>query len=249
MAKEITKLVYSPENRQKMKKHPSYEKFSEVWEKENFGSEENVGALGYLIKDIHEKVIKEPTQMLTRKEWGTKYLESGVERENAINANPFNNVPSALYKLNIYKGRTLKNIFDLSQEFGKKCVTQYGLNLSSQAAFNIAFIKIFDDTYEMYQRQMNVILNLKSKNPQINFVLANALSFEHSAVDIFGYDKNNNLVGAYQIVPIDEEIKDERMTENGQKHEFFENVYGIKPQILRATTSGIIKKEDIPLFS
>lgn len=249
MAKEITRLIYTPENRQKMRKHPSYKNFEAVWEKEDFGKEENVGALGYLIKDIHERMKKNNNQMLTRKEWGEAYLKSGEERENAIKANPYNAIPSALYKLNIYKGRTLENLYELSQNYGKACIKKYGLNLSSQAAFNIVFIKVFDETYESYQRQMNAILNLKSKEPQLTFILANALSFEHNAVDIFAYDNKNNLVGAFQVIPNNAEIKDESMSESGQKHDFFESIYGIHPQILRTTTSGIINEEDFPRFA
>lgn len=72
--------------------------------------------------------------------------------------------------------------------------------MSLQAALNIVYMKVVDDTYTDYLRDVNTILNLKQKLPQYNFELADGLTYDNNAIDVFVYLKEN-IVGGIQILP------------------------------------------------
>lgn len=122
--------------------------------------------------------------------------------------------------------------------------------MSLQAALNVVYMKVVDDTYTDYLRDINTILNLKSKLSNYRFELADGLTYDNNAIDIFVYS-NEDIIGGLQVLPENmkkQEQKNSKIkTETDQKHDLFEMVYGIRPQIIYASSSGYIKSQ-LPEF-
>ena len=62
--------------------------------------------------------------------------------------------------------------------------------MSLQAALNIVYMKVVDDTYTDYLRDVNTILNLKQKLPQYNFELADGLTYDNNFFSLFNAYKH-----------------------------------------------------------
>ena len=225
MATELEKRMYPFEKREKMRSHPTYKEIEIPWENGLYLTTQKVGSVNYLIKEAHKKAIIKGFDMLSRPNWAKYYLNTG-------------------------KTRLEKKEEQISDDYYNDCVNNYNIKMSLQAALNIVYMKVVDDTYTDYLRDVNTILNLKQKLPQYNFELADGLNYDNNAIDVFVYLKEN-IVGGIQILP--ENIKKQNQknpkikTETEQKHDLFEMVYGIKPQIIYASSSGFIKGQ-LPEF-
>ncbi len=240
MGKDIT--IYPFENRLQMRKNKHFKVLDDLWKAKGFDNPEKTGALFYLIKEAHNKYVKNNTGMLSRNDWIRYYSKSGVERDQKVEDS--NSIYNDFYKLNVYHGRSKKDMIAIAEEF-LKCFNDLGytgLSVKEQGALNIVVIKIIDETYEAYQRQMNTLLNLQNQHPELTFELADGLTYERNAVDMFVY-KDNNLISALQILPDKEDEDSATKDIDEQKHSFFEDIYGISPVSIKATISGIIISE------
>lgn len=246
MATELEKRMYPFEKREKMRSHPTYKEIEIPWEDGLYLTTQKVGSVNYLIKEAHKKAIIKGFDMLSRPNWAKYYLNTGKIRLEKKEEQ----ISDDYYKINKYYGRTLEDLLEIARNFHKDCTSNYNIKMSLQAALNIVYMKVVDDTYTDYLRDVNTILNLKQKLPQYNFELADGLTYDNNAIDVFVYLKEN-IVGGIQILP--ENIKKQNQknpkikTETEQKHDLFEMVYGIKPQIIYASSSGFIKGQ-LPEF-
>lgn len=246
MATELEKRMYPFEKREKMRNHPTYKEIEEPWENGLYLTTQKVGSVNYLIKEAHQKVIIKGFDMLSRPNWAKYYLNTGkirIEKKEE-------QISDDYYKINKYYGRTLEDLLEIARNFHKDCVENYNIKMSLQAALNVVYMKVVDDTYTDYLRDINTILNLKSKLSNYRFELADGLTYDNNAIDIFVYS-NEDIIGGLQVLPENmkkQEQKNSKIkTETDQKHDLFEMVYGIRPQIIYASSSGYIKSQ-LPEF-
>lgn len=246
MATELEKRMYPFEKREKMRNHPTYKEIEEPWENGLYLTTQKVGSVNYLIKEAHQKVIIKGFDMLSRPNWAKYYLNTGkirIEKKEE-------QISDDYYKINKYYGRTLEDLLEIARNFHKDCIENYNIKMSLQAALNVVYMKVVDDTYTDYLRDINTILNLKSKLSNYRFELADGLTYDNNAIDIFVYS-NEDIIGGLQVLPENmkkQEQKNSKIkTETDQKHDLFEMVYGIRPQIIYASSSGYIKSQ-LPEF-
>ena len=111
-------------------------------------------------------------------------------------------------------------------------------------------MKVVDDTFTEYQRNINTILNLKSKLPEYTFELTDGLTYDNNAVDVIVSIKGD-IVGGLQILPESAKNKEQKQSkmksEVDQKHDLFEMMYGVRPQKIYASSTGYMKNP-VPSF-
>lgn len=240
MSSEIEKYMFPFEKREQMRKHEIYKSLEEPWNNGLYSTSQKVGSLSYLIREAHQKIKAKGFDSLSRANWAKYYINTGKMR----NSKKEEQSSSDYYKLNQYYGRTLDDLLVIAKEFYKDCKENYNIKISPVAALNVVYMKIVDDTYTSYQRDINTILNLKSKFKDYSFELTNGLDFDNYAVDII-VKKDDDIVGAIQVLPESAKKHENKQinikTETEQKHELFEMVYGIKPQKLYSSSTGYIK--------
>lgn len=238
---DLYKYIYSFELREKMKKQDTFNEIEKEWSLFFSNPFEEFGLLRYIIREAHFKKAKKYNNndsFITREEWEKYYFWSGSQRKRKQDKNP----KSDTYKTNMYYGRTIEEIVDSATKFLSFHKEKSDIKLTLQSALNFIIVKILDNTYENYQRQMNTILNLKSKFPECVFELTDELVCESSAVDVFVY-KNDEMVSGIQISDEHEEKSQspETKSEQEQKHKLFEIAYGLSPQKIYSSTTGLIK--------
>ena len=244
---ELEKYMYSYEKREKMRTHPTYEAIKEPWDNGLYSTAQKVGSLSYLIRDAHQKIQSRGFENLSRANWAKYYFNTGkmrlVKKEEQASDD--------YYKINKYYGRTLDDLLEIAKNFYKDCTNTYGIKMTPQAALNIVYMKVVDDTYTEYQRNINTILNLKSKLPEYTFELTDGLTYDNNAVDVI-VSLKGEIVGGLQILPESAKKNEQKTTkmksEIDQKHDLFEMMYGVKPQKIYASSSGYMKNP-IPDFS
>ena len=243
---ELEKYMYPFEKREKMRKHPTYEAIKEPWENGLYATSQKVGSLSYLIRDAHQKVQAKGRDYLSRANWGKYYLNTGKIRLDK----KAEQVSDDYYKINKYNGRTLDDLLEIAKAFYKDCTDNYGIKLTPQAALNIVYMKVVDDTFTEYQRNINTILNLKSKLPEYTFELTDGLTYDNNAVDVI-VSLKGDIVGGLQILPESAKNKEQKQSkmksEVDQKHDLFEMMYGVRPQKIYASSTGYMKNP-IPSF-
>ena len=230
MNKDLESLLFDYNKRQEMKNHPIFIQIREIWEKEEFSSPQKIGNLNYLIKQLHEnKSINNKEVIVQQKDWINFYFNSGKKRKTE----------AEVYQSNVYYGRTIEELYDIAMELQKVAIEK-GFKINEQAAFNIVYIKIIDDTFSDYMRCYRVIFRMKERYPEISCEMAKPLESNEYGVDII-IKLQNKLIGAIKVFPRGAIKKKEEIEKNfTQKHYIFKSIYEIDTYFVYSSTSGYI---------
>jgi len=233
MEKNFDNLLFDYNKRQDMKQHPTFIKMKDIWDNNDFSSSERTGCLNYLIKQLHEtKSINNPDAIIQQREWIDYYFNSGKKRKTEIE----------IYQSNIYYGRTMEELYDIAMELKDKA-TENGYTISEQAAFNIVYIKIIDDTFSDYMRCYRVIFRMKQYYPEFTYSIAKPLEANEYGIDVM-MKLNNNLIGAIKVLSRSAiKKKDEIEKTFKQKHETFKMIYEVETYFVYSSVSGYIAGE------
>lgn len=242
MPTSIDKYIFDYDKRTRMRQNPLFKRLSIEVDDKKYLTPEAIGYISYIIRDCLEKLKKENSTLeMSIYEWEKYYLESGKRRIEIIQKNR----GRVTYQHNEYYGRNLDDISKIAQQFYNDYKTQYKFN--PQAALNIIYIKVIDESYDEYLRLINTIRNLKNNNPGFIFEISDPLTNKEQAIDTFVYNKDKDLVGAIKILPeyyygfeIDGSREEEKEILR-QQHEIFEMTYDIIPDFVYAESSGRIQ--------
>lgn len=200
----------------------SYEKVSDIWNKCNISSEQNTGALSYLVKTAARK-SDIPISYL---EWEKYYLASGEKRREEIESSSKNT-----YQCNQYCGRTMDDILDIAKDFYERIRSTSKINIGKQTALNVVYCKLIDEPYMLYRRQVSLLNKLNSEQDEIRYELAEPLVSTENAVDIIGYEKkSNSVVSAYQVISRKSSEEAKKLFE--EKHNLFKLLYDVDVEFL-----------------
>jgi hypothetical protein len=226
MEKDLESMIFDYKKRQAMRNHPVFIEVKKQWD---FDSKDT-GNLDYLMKQVHENKVSEDENAIVKQyEWIKFYFSSGLKRKQE----------EETYQTQQYFGRTLEELYNLSLILLKK-VNDSGFNINEQAALNIVYIKVIDDTYNEYMRCFNVIFQMQKQYPEFTFELMKPLESIEYGLDIF-VKSANTPVCAIKVLSRSEIDKDKSLY--NQKHEVFKMIYAIDTYFIHSSVSGEITGE------
>lgn len=237
MEKNYESLIFDYKKRQEMRNHPVFINIKEIWEKGLYDSPQKVGCLNYLLKQVHEnKIENNPNAIVKLNEWIRFYFDSGKKRLNEPDT----------YQSKQYFGRTLEELYSLSLEL-QKDINSRGYNINEQAALNIVYIKIIDDTFNEYVRCFNTIFKLQNAYPEFTFVLTKPLESIEYGIDVL-VKSGNSIISAIKVCrrPMIK-IKEENEKSFKQKHDVFKMIYNVDTIFIYSSINGCIEG-NLPTF-
>lgn len=150
-------MILSKTKRIELKKTSLFKESNKHWNELNL----NHGyVVGYLMNLLNKSNAK------TFEEWEAYYLKSGLKRNDKIksientqirrNLISFNrDIPKKYYKYNTDYGRTIDDLIDIAKKLDKV------INVGIELAFNYVYIRVIDETWIGYEREINAFVNLK----------------------------------------------------------------------------------------
>lgn len=232
---DLESLIFNYEKRQAMRNHPAFFKIKDIWNNGLYDTAQKTGCLNYLMKQVHEnKALENPNAIVKQYEWIQFYFDSGKKRKQL----------EQTYQTEKYYGRTLEELYDLALEFREE-VNNAGLqiNINEQAALNIVYIKVIDDTFNEYMRCFNIIFKMKKVYPDFDFFISQPLESIEYGVDVI-IKSGNTPVAALKILPRSEiKRKEEVESSFKQKHATFKMIYDIDTFFVYSSVQGYIQGE------
>lgn len=227
---ELESLIFDYNKRKQMRDHPVFVQIKDIWQRGAYSASEKTGCLNYLMKQIHEnKTIDNEDAIVKQMEWIQFYFDSGKKRKTE----------EETFQNKQYYGRTLEELYEIALEL-KRDVNNVGYNINEQAALNIVYIKVIDDTYNEYMRCFNVIFKLKNVYPEFTFSLAKPLEATEYGVDVI-VKAGNKMISSLRILPILAiKRKDEEENKYKQQHEIFKMIYNIDTLFVYSSIEGNI---------
>ena len=229
-----------------IRKQPKFNKTNQEWNDYHYNSRKNIGTISALFRSAHEKYkVKNKSLLMLFQQWQTYYIESGKERAKLIAQNG----DKEEYQMNY--GRTLDDIEEMAVSFQKDCMKE-SISLTLSEAFNYCYIRIIDEGYLGYQRELAAILFLQSHYPSLTFSFANSYEDIYLGVDIKVY-KKNQLIGGIQVKsPVYKDSASQYNAEakilQDKKFERCHKELHILPQYLYISWQGIVS-EPMPVFA
>lgn len=192
----LTDLLFSREERENIRHSDIFNSTNIIWNKKKYNSRNSIGTISYLTKNAHE-IFKKTNKniILDFNQWQNYYFSSGTKRLDLIKTiEEGTKIPS---EYNYYYGRTLQDIYNMSQKFLSDCA-EIEISLSEVEAFNFCYIRIIDEGYIGYRRELTALLLLKKMYPQFTFSFASDYDDLYLGIDILVY-KKNKLYGGIQV--------------------------------------------------
>lgn len=140
--------LFEKEDREMFRNFKAFKETNEIWNRLGFNATAEVGNLMYLIKLSGAKTFEE---------WEKFYIKSGHERQGII-ARGYNRYYTR--DLDIEYGRTVRQLANKARTFADAT----GIDIAF--AFNSVYIRIIDETWLGYQRELKAI-KLLNKNKNI----------------------------------------------------------------------------------
>lgn len=234
---ELESLIFDYNKRKQMRDHPVFIQIKDIWENGLYCTSQKTGCLNYLMKQVHEnKTADNQNAIVKQAEWIQFYFDSGKKRKTE----------EETYQNKQYYGRTLEELYELALEFQKE-VNNSGYNINEQAALNIVYIKVIDDTYNEYMRCFNVIFKLKKFYPEFTYVLAKPLEATEYGIDVI-VKSGNQFISSLRILPRSAIKRKEEVEKSyKQQHEIFKMIYNIDTLFVYSSIEGYICGQ-IPSF-
>lgn len=150
-------LILSKEERDNIRNTKEFSYTNRIWNDLHLNSRRNIGALMFLIKNSKATTIEE---------WAKYYFTTGRDRANIITRlNTFENKnkPIDFRIIDSEYGRTLHDFSKIAKTLVEK------LNISFELALNYVYIRVIDETWVGYNRELIVFNKLKDllKNSDI----------------------------------------------------------------------------------
>jgi hypothetical protein len=190
-------LLYPANKRAELRNSGIFYKTNNTWTKEKFNLKSRIGSVSYLTRLAHHLIFDEDYSSVMDKEtWFQFYVDSGRKRRDLICKHNDGGYPHAY---DLYYGRTLDDIYVMAKRF-RKVLAAISINVEIDVAFNLCILRIIDEAYIGYIRDISALQFLISMCPDYTFSLAN--NWEHSR---FGIDIiitfENKVIGGLQIKP------------------------------------------------
>lgn len=191
-----TNMLFPKKRRENMRYSEKFNSTNNIWNNKYYNQRANIGTISYLTRCAHEKLKdSNRTIVMSFGQWQQYYFGSGKERLRLISQiSPFENVPN---KYNYYFGRTEQEISEMAERFQKDCFDE-GIILSEIEAYNYCYIRIIDEGYIGYKREVAAILSLKKLYPDLQFCFASDYEDVYLGIDILVI-RNKEVIGGLQV--------------------------------------------------
>lgn len=168
-------MLYTKEEREKIRKTGGFAKSNKVWNDEKLNTKKMIGSLMYLIGKSRAR---------TEEEWVKFYFESGKERAALIKKGILGKKTDYDY------GRTNEDLLKITKKL------QLKLKCSFQLAYNYVYIRVIDETWIGYERELMALSKLKEQTNVHKSVKIKEATYEIDskyAVDFEVFDENHLL--------------------------------------------------------
>lgn len=240
-----TQIVFPKKRRDIIRHQNKFNATNQIWNKYHYNQRSNIGTISFLSRCAHEKYkTKNPTLVMGFQQWQDFYLNSGKQRAALIQEN--GNKPQ--YDKNY--GRTLEDIALLADRFQKDCQKE-GIVLTESESFNYCYIRIVDEGYIGYQRELSALLFLQSRYPDLNFCFSDSYEDVYLGIDIKVYQKKT-LIGGLQVKSViyknsDKQYNIEAKLLNQKQFERCRHELHFSPQYLFIGKKGNVE-QPFPVF-
>lgn len=134
-------MLLSRNERLELRATKAFSDTNNAWNDLQLNSTDNIGAVMAIIKN---------SKATTFDEWESFYLNTGDKRKRALATT------SDLHKLNRFNGRTKDDLLNVAKILAKEC------NLDISVAFNYVYIRVIDETWIGYSRELKVLDEIRT---------------------------------------------------------------------------------------
>ena len=212
-------MEFTLEQREKMRQTKKFKLTNQIWNDEHFNSQKYVGCTNYLIKSFFQNTDLSDVDNKNINEWHKYYTTTKNE--------------------DIRKsGRDEKELSKLAREFKNKC-KEYGLNITLNEAYNYIIIRVIDDTYRGFLKELEAAKYISSTIwPGSTVRTTGTEDIDYNVDLVVSY--GDEIIDAYQIKPYSflygvqqqKQYCKKALDENLVGHKKYEEKYGIKPVFL-----------------
>ena len=254
-------MLCSRKERLEMRGSFNFKQTNEPWNKFNLNQAWTIGLMTLIISNKNFNNFSE---------WENYYFESGKERQNLLShldkdkalklrdltanyTNPYRykeHLSIEEVRINENYGRTIDEIRYLSDKFhGYLSQSLPKLNISRAVCFNYVYIRIIDEIYIGFEREVNTIKRLRKLFKDYSFVKTDFETDRKFAIDVEVYYKNILVCGiqiksvAYKIN--NKNILKETKSFNHTKNEKYEKINNVPVVYVYSSTEGFIQNTEI----
>lgn len=189
-------LLYTKEERDSLRHTKIFNETNKVWNDYSHNKRTNIGTISYLLRSAHNLFCANSDKLMSFSQWEMFYLRSGDKRTE-LKAKSSNLSKEEENKLDLYYGRTIEDIYEITKAF-KKSLDNNGYTLSYAKVFNYCYIRIVDEAYIGYKREYNTISSLRKVFPDYVFDFADDYDDVQLGIDIMVH-KDKKLIGGFQV--------------------------------------------------
>ena len=210
--------LFTKEERYDLKKCENFKKSNEIWCRYRLNQSISVGSVNYLMKRLFENKTIDEAKQVTFEDWEAFYLKYREEDKKK-------------------SGRSKQHLMMVGKRLAEKC-KENGIKISKQDAYNYVYIRVLDESFIGFQKELYAATLLQQQYPGFDIVFSEAEDSKY-AIDIFV--KNGDVVfDAVQVKPISFKrgviggnwncVK--AFYENNEKHLQYKEDYGTTPYYL-----------------
>lgn len=230
-------MLLSREERMNMRNTKAFRASNKPWNDLHLNRTANIGAVMFLIKE---------SKAISFNEWEEFYFKSGAERIQLLRGWVDR---ESFRRINHDYGRTADDLLKIAKEFADN------INVPIETAYNYVYIRVIDETWLGYSRELTAISEIKNLCQQYsNITISDVDSYKDAdfAVD-FEIRKDNLLRLGIQLKSTkyknsDLIAVDEIKEINAKKNKHYFNKYGAEVMYLYFNNGHIVNLYELKNF-